>query len=208
MSATAPRWTVVELHAILLAAGGSSRLGRSKQLLEFRGESLVRRAARLLSGVTPSVSVVTGARAGEVGEAMNGLDVGLRHNVRWREGMGGSIALATRDFAPGTRAALIMLCDQYLLEADDLDVLVHAWRDQPARITAARWADSFGPPVIFPGRFFTHLGRLRGDMGARQLLVQQRANVHYVDLPHAAADVDDAADLERLRRIQAEHVDV
>lgn len=192
---------MVELHAVLLAAGGSSRLGRAKQLLEFRGEALVRRAARLLLQLTPRVSVVTGARATQVGEALEGLGVNLRHNARWREGIGRSIALATRDFEAGTRAALVMLCDQYLLEEDDLQRLVLDWRSEPTRITAARWDDNFGPPVIFPSRFFQHLGRLRGDLGARWLLVEQRARVNYVDLPRAARDVDDATDLARLREL-------
>ncbi len=190
---------MAELHAILLAAGGSSRLGRSKQLLELHGEPLVRRAARQLIEVTPRVTVVTGARVEQVSEALAGLAVEERHNPSWRAGVGGSIALAMGDFQAGTQAALILLCDQYRVVSTDLFRLVDAWRDAPDKITAARWEDNFGPPVIFPDRFFTALARLRGDMGARQLLVEQRARVHFVDMPHAAHDVDDAGDLERLR---------
>ena len=199
MGAQRRRWPMIELHAILLAAGGSSRLGRSKQLLELHGEPLVRRAARELTGITPRVTVVTGARVEQVSEALAGLAIDERHNPRWREGVGGSIALATRDFEPGTRATLILLCDQYRVTAKDLEHLVSAWRDAPDNITAARWEDNFGPPVIFPDRFFTALARLRGDMGARQLLVEQRARVQFVDMPNASHDVDDAGDLERLR---------
>ena len=200
MAVTAGPSTVVELHAILLAAGGSSRLGRAKQLLEFRGDLLVRRAARLLTAITPRVSVVTGARFEQVSEALAGLDVEERYNAQWREGVGGSIALATRDFEPGTRAALIMLCDQYLIDENDLAGLVDAWRREPGRIAAAQWGEHFGPPVIFPSRFFAPLGRLRGDLGARQLLVGHRARVNFVDLPNAGFDVDDISDLERMRR--------
>lgn len=195
---------MVELHAILLAAGGSSRLGRSKQLIELHGEPLVRRAARLLTEVTPQVSVVTGARVAQVSEALAGLAVHERHNPRWREGVGGSIALGTGDFEADTRAALILLCDQYRVDGADLARLVAAWRAAPEHITAARWDDNFGPPVIFPDRFFPALRRLRGDLGARQLLVGQRARVHTVDMPNAAFDVDDAADLERLRHWENE----
>ncbi len=195
---------MVELHAILLAAGGSSRLGRAKQLLEHQGETLVHRAARLLAGIAPRVTVITGAQADAVGEALQGLNVDRRHNERWREGVGSSIALATREFEPGTRAAMVMLCDQYRIDAQDLERLLDAWRAEPSRIAAARWGEQFGPPVIFPERFFGGLSRLRGDMGARQLLVEQRARVRFVELPHAAADVDDAADLARLRARQRE----
>ena len=194
---------MIELHAVLLAAGGSSRLGRAKQLLTFTDERLVHRAARLLTGVTPHVTVVTGAKAGEVEAAIADLDVAPVHNARWREGVGGSIALAARQFEVDTRAVLILLCDQYGIGEEQLDVLVRAWREQPGRIAAARWGERFGPPVIFPAQFFPRLQRLRGDLGARQLLVEERARVNFVDLPRAALDVDDAADLARMREVEA-----
>lgn len=193
-----------DLHAILLAAGGSSRLGRAKQLLTYGEEPLVHRAARLLTGVTPRVTVVTGARAEQVEEALADLGVVSVHNARWREGVGGSIALAARQFDAGTPATLIMLCDQYGIGAGELARLAAAWREDPARIAAARWGERFGPPVIFPSRFFPRLARLRGDLGARQLLVEERARVNFVDLPSAALDVDDAADLARMREHEAD----
>ena len=196
---------MVELHAVLLAAGGSSRLGRAKQLLTFSEEPLVHRAARLLTGVTPCVTVVTGARAEAVEAAIADLDVAPVHNARWREGVGGSIALAARQFEADTRATLILLCDQYGIGEEQLDGLVSAWREQSERIAAARWGERFGPPVIFPAQFFPRLQRLRGDLGARQLLVEERARVNFVDLPRAALDVDDAADLVRMREFEAAH---
>ena len=196
---------MVELHAILLAAGGSSRLGRAKQLLTYAGEPLVHRGARLLTEVTPRVTVVTGASPDAVGEALADLDVEQVHNARWREGVGGSIALAARHFEAGTRATLILLCDQYGIDAAQLAELSGAWREEPARIAAARWGERFGPPVIFPARFFPRLQRLRGDLVARQLLVEERARVNFVDLPRASLDVDDAADLACMREWEASH---
>jgi CTP:molybdopterin cytidylyltransferase MocA len=196
---------MADLHAVLLAAGGSSRLGRAKQLLTYAGEPLVHRGARLLTRITPRVTVVTGASPDEVREALAGLDVEQVHNTRWREGVGGSIALAARQFEAETRAALILLCDQYGIGEEQLSGLSGAWREEPARIAAARWGERFGPPVIFPARFFPRLQRLRGDLGARQLLVEERARVNFVDLPRAALDVDDAADLARMREWEATH---
>ena len=188
-----------ELGAILLAAGGSSRLGRSKQLLELNGESLVRRAARLLGDLTPHVTVVTGSRREAVEGELAPLGLSLAHNERWREGVGSSISLGMERLPAEIRAVMVMLCDQYRLETEHLDRLAENWRSAPDRIVAARWADAFGPPVIFPRRFFVQLRRLRGDLGARQLLVEQRARVLFMDLPSAGYDVDDPADLERMR---------
>lgn len=193
---------MTELHAILLAAGGSSRLGRAKQLLEFNGQSLVRRAARQLMRLTPEVIVVTGARSEQVANELDSLAVELCFNEHWREGVGTSIALAVRCLAPETRAVMVMLCDQYLLDADDLTRLVDAWRARPERITVARWADAMGPPVIFPKPCFNDLARLSGDRGARRLLVEQRGRINFVDMPHAAFDVDNAQDLARLEALR------
>ena len=193
---------MAELAGLLLAAGGSSRLGRAKQLVEHAGEALVHRAARLLLTQTKAVTVVTGARSEAVAEALGTLSVATLHNPHWRAGVGTSIALAMQSVPEDFRGVLILLCDQYLLEADDLEQLVAGWQADRTRITAARWADSFGPPVIFPNRFFPELSQLSGDRGARQLLVSQRARVRFVSMPRAAADVDNAADLDRLRALR------
>ena len=165
------------------------------------------RAARLLTGVTPRVTVVTGASPHEVGAALADLGVAQLHNPRWREGVGGSIALAARHFEPETHATLILLGDQYGIGAEELAGLSAAWRREPGRITAARWGERFGPPVIFPAQFFPRLQRLQGDLGARQLLVEERARVNFVELPRAALDVDDSADLARMRAWEASHVE-
>jgi CTP:molybdopterin cytidylyltransferase MocA len=58
--------------------------------------------------------------------------------------------------------------------------------------------------VIFPRRLFIQLGRLRGDLGARQLLVEHRSRVRFMDLPAAGYDVDDSADLSRMRRYESQ----
>ena len=63
----------VNLAAVLLAAGPSSRLGRSKQLVEIEGEALVRRTARRLTELDLCrVNVVTGCDADAVGGELAG----------------------------------------------------------------------------------------------------------------------------------------
>lgn len=192
-----------ELGALLLAAGGSSRLGRSKQLLSFQGRPLVRRSAELLAGLTTQVVVVTGAQADEVTAALAGLPVQTCVNTRWREGVGSSIALGVRSLPHPVAGLLLLLCDQYRLSEDDLQGLIAAWHEDPERIVAAKWGGAFGPPVIFPSTYFRQLGRLSGDLGARRLLVEQRSRVRFVEIDSAAYDVDDAVGLEWMREFEA-----
>ncbi len=63
-------------HAVVvLAAGGSTRLGQPKQLLTRQGETLVRRVVRLALEFAPSqVLVVVGANAQAVTSSIAGLE--------------------------------------------------------------------------------------------------------------------------------------
>ncbi|MGD8347145.1 MAG: nucleotidyltransferase family protein [Lysobacterales bacterium] len=196
-----------KLYAILLAAGPSSRLGQPKQLVEYRGETLVRRAARLLrESVAGEVLVVSGCEAERVGAAVEGLPVRAVINPDWKEGMGGSIAWGARQLPERVDGILVGVCDQWLLERSDLDRLVESWRAAPGRIHVARWkegaAEVSGPPVIFPGRMRGELKGLHPQRGARQLIDRHIDVVDFVSLESAAHDLDREEDLQRLLRMQ------
>lgn len=187
------------LGAILLAAGGSRRLGRPKQLVECDGEPLVRRQARLLLELNPAcVVVVTGAAETGVRSALDGLDVALVHNRDWERGMGTSLACGIRAMPERVRGALLLLVDQYRLDADDLRRMIDAWRRDPESAVTAAWDERRGPPVVFPRALFDRVARLQGDSGARQVLKKFRGRLTVVPSPNAAFDLDTAEDLQRM----------
>ncbi|MFN2145125.1 MAG: selenium cofactor biosynthesis protein YqeC, partial [Anaerolineales bacterium] len=84
-----------QVAGVVLAAGGSARLGRPKQLLDWHGKPFVRACAEtaLQSGLSP-VLVVTGAYREEVIQALEGLPVKMVHNSDWAQGQGGSVRSA------------------------------------------------------------------------------------------------------------------
>jgi len=189
------------LAAILLAAGSSTRLGLPKQLLQTSGESLVRRAARLLLALQPiSLTVVTGYRAGDIEAELRDLPVTSAYNENWEQGMGNSIAVGAARASGDADGILIMLCDQWRLEEDDLFRLVSLWNSDISRIIVANWKEEkafvYGPPALFPRNVFHELAALRGDRGARPLIERHWENVSFVELENAAFDVDRPEDLE------------
>lgn len=184
------------LGAVLLAAGGSRRLGRSKQLLEIEGEPLVVRQARLLLALEPAcVVVVTGAGHAEVEALLAGMPLRCEHNADWERGMGTSLACGIRAMPERVRAALVLLADQSRLVAGDLDALVEAWAKDPQAAVTAAYQGTRGPPAILPRALFGRLARLRGDSGARNILKRWNGTVIPVPLARAAFDIDTAADL-------------
>lgn len=189
--------------AIVLAAGSSFRLGQPKQLVQYEGEPLIRRAARLAMelGAAP-VLVVLPVDLPAAQQAFAGLEpVQILENTQAEEGMGSSLRLAMKallgmQVVPGR--VLILTCDQPLLEASHLQALLQA--PSPTGITAAYYNDRPGVPAVFDRQHFPALAQANGDQGARALL--RGSTVTKIDMPEAALDIDTPDDLKQLAHLR------
>jgi CTP:molybdopterin cytidylyltransferase MocA len=188
---TAPRHGVV-----LLAAGGSKRLGEAKQLLELGGETLVHRAARLALATAPHDAVlVLGAHADAVLAGVATLSLRPVQCADWARGMGVSLRTGLAALSADCAGALVLLCDQPDLDAVHLRALVAAWRRDPSRAAASAYAGVLGVPALLPRGWFGELAALDGDRGARDLLLQRAAEVQAVACAPLSRDIDVPADL-------------
>ena len=191
------------LRAVILAAGASRRFGSPKQLARYRGETLVARSVRLAHEAgAEAVCVVLGYRADPIRRALQesgatSAGTSTVRNPRWRDGMGRSLACGVRALDARSRAVLVCLADQPLLEAEDLGALVLAWRASPRSVVASRYAGKLGVPAIFSRSHFRALKSLSGDRGAQELLASSK-DVLSMSMPLAAADIDDPRDLSGL----------
>lgn len=182
-----------ELHGLVLAAGGSQRLGQPKQLLQVDNETLLHRACRQALVVCDEVTVVLGAAAAEIGQTISDLPLGRLINPDWQSGMASSIRAGITALPVTADGVLILPCDQPALTATDLQRLAASWRVQSDRVVAAAYDGIQGVPVIWPRDRFADLLGLSGDHGARELLKADAAQVVSVDMPAAALDVDTPA---------------
>jgi molybdenum cofactor cytidylyltransferase len=205
--------------AVILAAGGSSRMGAINKLLEpLHGIPVLAHvvAAAVSAGARPVV-VVTGHEAERVRNALSARDalrsvaagsaVELVHNPRWREGMSTSIVAGVSAIEGRVDGALICLGDMPRVRADDLAALIRAMRSHPAGpstplpaayvpVFEGRW----GNPVLWTAKWFGELRGLRGDRGARTLL--ERLGPGVVTVPAGEGvllDADTPEALDQLR---------
>lgn len=180
---------------LVLAAGGSRRLGRPKQLVAHSGQVLVARALRLARTLDPCwLGVVLGAGAGRVAAAVNGLADEIIVARDWRVGMSASLRHGVARVPMEARYLLVMTVDQWQLTASDLARLLAAAGRSPV---AAAYEGRVGVPAIFPRPYLPLLQSLHGDQGARRLLAE--GAVLRVPLPRAAADLDTPGDLASSR---------
>ena len=191
-----------DVACILLAAGGSRRLGAAKQLIRYRTRPLLAHAIAAARGALPRAPliVVVGSEALRLRLVLRRAHSGARvvSNPRWREGMATSLRSGLRAVPRTARAALVLLVDQPHVDAAAIARLVTAWRRHPGVPAAARYDERVGVPAVLPRRRWSALKTLTGDQGARALL-RGAPSITLVEMPEAALDIDTPADLLELR---------
>jgi molybdenum cofactor cytidylyltransferase len=184
------------LHAVVLAAGASTRFGSPKQLVRLAGRPLLHTAVTRAAEVAGNaLIVVLGAGASELAPLLKHSPGSIVVNHNWREGIASSIRIAVARLPPTCAGVMLVLADQAAVSADDLKRLAGTWRKQPHYIAAALYGGVCGAPAIFPRSTFRELAQLRGDTGARAVLRRNADRIVRVPMPAAALDVDTPEDL-------------
>ena len=183
------------IPAIVLAAGAGQRMGGPKSLLVVDGESLLHRAVRaaISAGCNPVIAVVGDWDPGPLDS-----NATVVHNRGAAEGMASSIRAGILALPPASEAALLLTVDQPAVNADLLVRLLALAAKDPDRPAACAYGDSLGIPAVLPRRLFRDLLDLRGDRGAKAILL--REDTASLCFPEGALDLDTPEDLDRLER--------
>ncbi len=192
------------LEVIILAAGASKRLGKSKQLLKINDETMITRVAGIACKLSREFAltgptVIVGKDQKAIEEELRQLPVSTLFNQDWAKGMGTSIAKGAVNLSDNCSAVLILTCDQVLLKCSDIKLLIMQWQITPKNIIVSSYGGIKGIPVIFPSRYFKELKHLDNDQGARVILKQHPDEIISVELPEAAHDLDTIEDEQLIR---------
>jgi len=200
--------------AVVLAAGGSTRMGRPKQLAELDGRPLL---AHVLAAVDaapvdggsgglrtrPPVDRVVVALGGAADAVLERVDLGRAEPLvveGWAAGMGHVLASTLAQAGDDWEAVVVLLGDQPLVPGSAVARVVEAWRAGAGPVVTATYGGRPGHPKLFDRRLLPDLLRLTGDTGARGLLATHPDRVHRVEVGDLGsdADVDVEADLVRV----------
>jgi molybdenum cofactor cytidylyltransferase len=187
------------IAGVVLAAGGSQRLGRPKQLLMWQGRPFIRQAClnALTGGLAPLI-VVTGAEAEQIAAAIDDLPVQIVHNPDWAAGQSTSMRAGLAALPQEAQGVMFLLSDQPQVGPDLIRGLVERFYAQRSPITAPQVSGRRGNPVLFARETFDALRQVQGDRGGRAVFSQFAVDW----LPWADArvllDVDGEGDYERM----------
>jgi len=184
--------------ALVLAAGGSRRLGHPKQLLMRGGETLVHRAVRLALATQPRrLLVVCGGHADEVRKEVADMRVETVFNDTWQEGLASSLRVAVAALGANEDRALILGCDQPALEEFHLQRLLEGAAASASRCAATLHGAARGIPAVASAPMLGEARHLRGDSGLRGALQRLRSDsIHLLDALELQLDLDTPADVE------------
>jgi molybdenum cofactor cytidylyltransferase len=198
--------------AVVLAAGGSRRLGHPKQLLTRDGETLVHRAVRLaLATGAARVVAITGAGHARIAQAIADLAVDVRVNARWEQGLAGSLQLAAqalqehaslpqgasrqespRRVAMGRHARVLILgCDQPALELAHLQQLLAGAATAASGCAATVHGAQLGSPAVVSAALLQATRQLQGERGlGAHLSALAPASIWRLQAPELQLDID------------------
>ncbi len=188
--------------AVVLAAGGSVRMGRPKAMLPWGGRSLLRHAVdAAVGGECEPVVVVLGAAADRLRLELDGVPVVAAENPDWELGPGTSVRVGVAAAGPAD-AVVFLACDQPLVDAAHVRRLIDAHRASGRPMAASGYAGAAGVPALFARECFPDLGTLPPGSGAKLLLARRPEGVAVVPFPAGAIDLDTPEDYERFTRGQ------
>jgi molybdenum cofactor cytidylyltransferase len=190
------------ITGLVLAAGGSSRLGRPKQLLPFGRATLLDAVLTTARACEfDQLMCVIGGSAAEVRAGVDLHGVQVVENDVFGEGCSSSIAAALGAVDPRCEALVLMLGDQPGVSAQTIGALLAGRGDAP--LAACAYDDGRGHPLAFARAMFGELASLHGDKGVWKLM-DRFADV-VADVPIAGPiprDIDTWDDYERALEIE------
>jgi molybdenum cofactor cytidylyltransferase len=185
------------ITGVVLAAGSSTRFGRTKQLERHHGAPLVQHPIDALeeAGVD-EIIVVVGHDAGAVRAALR-LPANARvvENLAHAQGQASSLAAALRSADERSDGAVVLLADQPGITGQHVRALVAAFEEGRTTIVRLRFRDGPGPALL--GRPLWRAAiQLEGDVGARALIGANAGAVREVLLDEdQPPDIDTPEDL-------------
>lgn len=177
-------------------------MGRTKQLLSFRGQTILECVVgSALSSLLQRVIVVLGHQADELEPLLKGRGVAVVFNPLYDKGQSSSLKAGLRAVTEDADAVLFLLGDQPLITQETINRILAAYETSPASpIVMPVFEGKRGNPVLFSRKILPRLESLSDDCGARPLFEEYAGQILTVPVADSSIhlDIDTEEDYQRL----------
>jgi len=195
---------MAKIPILLLAAGGSTRMGQPKQLLPWGGQTLIEHQIQTLLQTGEPIFVVLGAHADRILPVVEKYPVTVVVNSSWESGMAGSISCGINELellGSVADAVLIALVDQPLIPIRHFKEMLDAYKEGVQQIIASTSSEGWlGVPALFDKCYFSELQNLQGEKGAKTLIQQYPNRIKAVECNEIIKDIDTLESYQDLYR--------
>lgn len=189
---------------ILLAAGSSTRMGKPKQLLRYNEDTFLSHILNISIELDAGkVIVVLGSNAELLEKELNNKRIFKVINNKWIEGIASSIRcglIALDGFEPSCKNVIFLTCDQPFVSASLLNNLIKMHKETGKPIVASRYQNTTGIPALFNKSFFPELKELKGDTGAKKIILKHNELVAEIPFSLGNIDIDTIDDYEAMNK--------
>jgi len=189
-----------KVAGIILAAGGSSRLGTPKQLLIFQGKSLLNRAIDLAQDCQlDPIIVVLGSDHDKIAAQIVANDnLRIVINEHWQEGQSTSLIAGLAALNNEDTPVVFLLCDLPNMSPETVLRLIERYENEQPDVVMLETNGKRTPPILFSPNCFTAIRGLQGDKGARDIIKTLDARFIQNSDENLIFDVDTLEDFARL----------
>lgn len=193
-----------KIPILLLAAGGSTRMGQPKQLLPWGEQTLIGHQIKTLLQTGNPVNVVLGSNSDLIIPVIEKYPVNIFINTDWESGMGSSISFGIGRMIqkyPEADGILVTLLDQPLITTSYLQTMLDAFRSDCQQILVSRSSSGWtGVPVLFDRCYFNDLSELADDQGAKKVIKRHTENVSLIEADEILEDMDTPESYQQLQK--------
>jgi len=193
------------IGAVILAAGMSSRMGQTKQLIRLGENTLLEQVVEIVRSCrVDEIVLVLGHQAETIKKRVRIKNLKVVINESYQQGMGTSLRTGLAALSSGMNAALIVLADQPFVRAETLDRLIDQYEQSGAQIAIPIYKGFRGNPVLLGRSVFPEVMALTGDIGCRAIFGNHVEGIVkvLVDDIGILLDLDTKGDFEKLREFR------
>jgi molybdenum cofactor cytidylyltransferase len=188
------------IWAMILAAGMSRRMGKTKLLLPFGKKTIIETVVQsVVSSRVDSTLVVLGSEREKIEKKIRTYPVRSAFNPDFRIGMLSSVLCGLKALPVETRAVVIVLGDQPSVSKQTIDRIVDEYQKTGKGIVLPVYNKERGHPVLIDMKYREEVEALSPDIGLRGTVYSHPEDILEVevDTPSILQDIDDEADYKR-----------